>query len=103
MFVYQWWLQCGIILCNYTGRPFMQDMNENAKLKWLLALNFIVATMCIFDYSDDLRETLQLVPYPNDEFKMSVIRALFLDLAVCYALEKTIKSMYLKTFEKEEF
>ena len=73
----------------------MQDMNENPKLKWLLVANFCVATACIFDYSDDLRETLELVAYPNDEFKKSVIRVLFLDLAVCYALEKACKTRYL--------
>ena len=47
----------------------MQDMSENKKLQYLLILNFMVATACIFDYSDDLRETLELVAYPNEEFK----------------------------------
>lgn len=102
MFVYQWWLQCSVILCNYTGRPFMQDMSENPKLKWLLVANFAVATCCIFDYSDDLRETLELVAYPNDEFKTTVIRILFIDLAFCYALEKACKMKYLKSFEEED-
>jgi len=76
----------------------MQSMSENPKLKYLLLANFMVATCCIFDYSPDLRETLQLVEYPNDEFKMSVIRVLFTDLAVCYGFEKICKTMYLKTF-----
>ena len=76
-----------------------QDMSENPKLKWLLVANFAVATCCIFDYSDDLRETLELVPYPNDEFKTTVIRILFIDLAFCYALEKCCKIKYLKSFE----
>jgi len=98
MFVYQWWLQCSIIFVNYTGRPFMQSMDENPKLKWLLLANFCVASMCIFDYSDELRETLELVAYPNDEFKKSVITVLFIDLAFCYVVEKTCKSIYLKTF-----
>jgi len=102
MFVYQWWLQCSIIFVNYTGRPFMQDMNENPKLKYLLLANFIVATCCIFDTSDELRETLELVAYPNDEFKQSVIKWLFIDLIWCYIVEKTCKTMYLKTFEENK-
>ena len=99
MFVYQWWLQCAVILVNYSGRPFMQSMSENKKLKYLLALNFLVLTCCIFNGSDELRETFELVPYPNDEFKQTVIRMLILDLAFCYALESACKTMYLKTFE----
>lgn len=79
----------------------MQDMNENPKLKWLLVANFAVATCCIFDYSDDLRETLELVPYPNDEFKTSVIRVLFIDLAFCYCLDKMVKTKYLAGFTED--
>lgn len=51
----------------------MQDMSENPKLKWLLVANFMVITSCIFNTSDDLREQFELVPYPNDEFKQTVI------------------------------
>jgi len=101
MFVYQWWMQCGVIFVNYTGRPFMQDMSENPKLKYLLLANFIVLTCCIFNTSDELREKFELVPYPNDEFKTTVIRMLVIDLGFCYAVEKTCKSIYLKSFQEE--
>ena len=99
MFVYQWWLQCSVIFVNYTGRPFMQDMSENAKLKWLLMANFAVITMVIFDANDELRETLELVPYPNDDFKNSVIRILVIDLVFCYVVEKTLKTIYINSFK----
>lgn len=103
MFVYQWWLQCAVILVNYSGRPFMQSMSENKKLKYLLILNFIVLTCCIFNGSDELRETFELVPYPNDEFKQTVIRMLIIDLFFCYSLESVCKYVYLKGFENDEF
>jgi len=102
MFVYQWWLQCSVIFVNYTGRPFMQDMNENKKLMYLLFANFCVAACLIFDYSEELRETFELVAYPNEEFKTSVIRMLAIDLAFCYILEKACKARYLKTFESSK-
>ena len=70
----------------------MQDLSENPKLKYLLLLNFIVCTCCIFDYSPDIRETLELVVYPNEEFKQAVIKVLFLDLGVCYVFEKICKT-----------
>ena len=102
MFVYQWWLQCAVILVNYSGRPFMQSMSENKKLKYLLALNFLVLTCCIFNGSDELRETFELVPYPNEAFKQTVINVLVLDLAFCYILESIMKALYLRTFQEEE-
>lgn len=103
MFVYQWWLQVSVIAVNYTGRPFMLDMTENKKLMWLLVANFFFVTCLIFDTNEDVRKQLELVAYPNDEFKQSVIRILFTDLIFCYVVEKTCKTLYLRTFiEKEE-
>lgn len=32
MFIYQWWLQTTVIIVNYSGRPFTQDISENTKL-----------------------------------------------------------------------
>lgn len=80
----------------------MQSMNENTKLKYLLILNFIVLTCCIFNGSDELRETFELVPYPNEEFKQTVIRVLIIDLFFCYSLESVCKHVYLKSFQGDD-
>jgi hypothetical protein len=80
----------------------MEDLSENAKLKYLLLANFLVLTCCIFNGSDELRETFELVPYPNDDFKMTVIKMLILDIVFCYSVEKSCKYFYLKTFQKSE-
>ena len=98
MFVYQWWLHCSIIFVNYTGRPFMQSFSENKKLLYLLIGNFMVITALIFDSSEELREQLELVPYPNDQFKRDVIQMLVTDLLFCYIVEKTCKTVYLSSF-----
>lgn len=68
MFIYQWWLQTTVIFVNYSGRPFMEDISENRKLKGLLGIMFAVATCCIFDASEELRKGLELVPFPTPEF-----------------------------------
>jgi len=102
LFVYQWWLQCSVIFVNYTGRPFMQSMSENPKLKYLLIANFLVLASCIFNTSDELRETFELVEYPNDDFKQTVIKVLVMDLVFCYIVESTCKKIYLRTFETKE-
>ena len=77
----------------------MQDISENKKLMYLLFANFCVATCLIFDYSEELRDTFELVAYPNEDFKTKVISMLAIDLAWCYILEKACKMTYLKTFE----
>ena len=69
MYVYQWWLQTTVIMVNYSGRPFTQDISENVKLKRMLMLMFFLATCIIFDVSEDLRDFLELVPFPNEEFQ----------------------------------
>jgi hypothetical protein len=46
----------------------MEDISENRKLKWLLALMFFTATCLIFDVSPELRESLQMTPFPDKEF-----------------------------------
>ena len=50
---------------NYTGRPFMQDLHENKKLYNYIRILFLVAVCGILDWSDIVREYLELVPFPN--------------------------------------
>ncbi len=59
---------------------------------------FGVAICGILDYSDIVREYLELVPFPNEEFQHICIALLAGDFLLCYLVEKTIKSAYLKTF-----
>lgn len=99
LFLYQWWLQCTVITVNYSGRPFMEDLRENSKLFKYICVMFAVASCGILDYSDIIREYLELVPFPTEQFQYQVIGLLALDFALCYAFEKTVKRYYLKTFE----
>lgn len=68
LFLYQWWLQCTVIYVNYSGRPFMEDLTENKKLYRYLMCMFGVAAAGIFDIFDIVREYLELVEFPNQEF-----------------------------------
>ena len=70
-------------------------MWDNRKLKWLLAANFLVLSGCIYNVSDEIREKFELVPYPNDEFKETVITHLIGDLVICYSVEYICKQIYL--------
>lgn len=102
MFVYQWWMQCAVIMCNYAGHPYMQSMRDNKYLMYLLAANFFVLTGVIFNASDEIRELFELVPYPDDEFKEKVITVLVIDLGFCLTLEHIVKTAYLSTFKKKD-
>ena len=55
-------------MVNYSGRPFTEDISENLKLKRMLMAMFAFAACIIFDVSDDLREFLELTPFPTEEF-----------------------------------
>lgn len=99
LFLYQWWLQCSVITVNYAGRPFMEDLRENNKLFKYIVVMFAVAACGILDYSDIVREYLELVPFPNAEFQRTVIGLLVADFALCYWFEKTVKRAYLRTFQ----
>ncbi len=99
LFLYQWWLQCTVITVNYSGRPFMENLRENNKLFKYIIVMFSVAACGILDYSDIIREYLELVPFPNQEFQFTVIGLLAGDFALCWIIEKSIKRLYLKKFE----
>ncbi len=99
LFLYQWWLQCTVITVNYSGRPFMENLRENTKLFRYICVMFAVAACGILDYSDFIREYLELVPFPNQDFQFTVIGLLMGDFAICWVIEKTIKRMYLKQFQ----
>jgi hypothetical protein len=77
----------------------MEDLRENSKLFKYICVMFAVAACGILDYSDIVREYLELVPFPSEQFQYQVIGLLALDFALCYAFEKTVKRYYLKTFE----
>jgi hypothetical protein len=46
----------------------MEDLRENNKLFKYICVMFSVAACGILDYSDIIREYLELVPFPNQEF-----------------------------------
>ncbi len=46
----------------------MESISENVKLKRMLIFMFFMATVITFNVSDELREGLELVPFPTPEF-----------------------------------
>jgi hypothetical protein len=46
----------------------MESISENKKLQRMLSLMFLGATLITFNVSDEIREGLELVPFPTEEF-----------------------------------
>ena len=46
----------------------MEDLRENNKLFKYICVMFAIAACGILDYSDVIREYLELVPFPNQDF-----------------------------------
>ena len=67
-FLYQWWNSSTVILVNYYGRPFTQDIWESPRIRNGMIGMYAVAICIIFELVPELNETLELVPFPNDEF-----------------------------------
>jgi len=100
-FIYQWWNHSTVIFVNYYGRPFTQDLWESKKLRNGMIFMYAVIICVIFEVVPELNEGLELVPFPNEEFQQKIALSLALDFAICYGIEKLMKSLYLATFNNQ--
>ena len=97
-FIYQWWNSATVILVNYYGRPFTQDIAESAKLRSGMGILYMMIIGLILEWTPEFNEQMELVPFPDEEFKYKIIYSLLIDFAICFTIEKTCKWLYLKTF-----
>ncbi len=62
-------MQSATFLINYTGRPFMQPLRDNALLLRGALIMYCVAVVAATGWSSDLTYYLELVELPTLEFK----------------------------------
>lgn len=67
-FIYQWWTHSTVILVNYYGRPFTQDIWESKKLRNGIIIMYAVIICIVFEVMPEMNEGLELIPFPNLEF-----------------------------------
>jgi len=53
----------------------------------MLFFMFMMATALIFNTSTELQESLELVPFPTDDFQKKIMYSLISDGIVCYGIE----------------
>jgi cation-transporting ATPase 13A1 len=83
VFLYSWTMTATTFLVNYEGAPFMQSFKENSKLfKGIMGM-YAISFFLIMDFSEDIREYFELVPFPNETIQYKIIVALFVDTLLC--------------------
>ena len=68
VFIYNWCLTVTTFYVNYLGAPFQLPLKENSKMYKTLNIMFILIILIVLDFMEPLRELMELVPFPNQDF-----------------------------------
>lgn len=79
---------------NYQGRPFREGITENRGMYYGLLGVGGLALAGATEFMPELNEALQLVPM-SDLFKFKLSSAMLFDLGVTWAIELTLKALYM--------
>lgn len=101
VFIYSWVMSTTTFFVNYEGRPFMESITSNQKLKKAILVLYAIAGLMIMDL-EMTREYFELVPFPGEEFQMRVGLILALDTGLCWLVATMVKRVYAKSFEVKE-
>jgi cation-transporting ATPase 13A1 len=83
-----------VMLVNYKGRPHMMGAVENKTLLVSLASMVIGAFACAFEVSPWLNNWLQLVPLPDDAFRVKILATLFVSVAGTIAWDQIMLLLF---------
>ena len=83
-----------VMLVNYKGRPHMMGAVENKTLLVSLASMVIGAFACAFEVSPMLNNWLQLVPLPDDAFRVKILATLFVSVAGTIAWDQIMLLLF---------
>jgi len=78
---------------NYQGRPFRESIIENKPLFYSLSIVMGICVLAATEYSPELSQLMELVPFP-DEFRETLVRTIFIDLAGAFAIEKIASFLF---------
>lgn len=84
---------CAVTFVNYKGRPWMKGIMENHALFISSFLCIVLVAMCAWEVVPELNSLIHLAPFPNDEFRFTVMGLVFMSLGgtfiwdrICIAL-----------------
>lgn len=85
--------QISTFAINYQGRPFRESIKENKGMYYGILLVTGVAFSCATEFVPEINEQLSLVPFTT-EFKVTMCIVMVLDYVGCFAVEKTLKTLF---------
>ena len=86
-------------LVNYEGPPMTESISQNTKLRKVILVLYGIIVCSALDV-EMIREYLELVPFPTEEFGYKIITALGLNVGLCYFTSTGIKKLYQNSFKK---
>lgn len=75
-------------LVNYKGRPYMIALKDNKLLLYTLLFGWFTIHACVLEVVPDFNAYLQLVPMPDEAFKLRLVLLMLFDVAVSFVVEK---------------
>eukprot|EP01001_Neometanema_parovale_P006680 NODE_3029_length_1291_cov_130.647260_g27_i1.p1 GENE.NODE_3029_length_1291_cov_130.647260_g27_i1~~NODE_3029_length_1291_cov_130.647260_g27_i1.p1 ORF type:complete len:221 (-),score=40.23 NODE_3029_length_1291_cov_130.647260_g27_i1:180-842(-) len=80
--------QVSVLLVNYKGRPFMLGLSENGILLQSLASAMAGAVVCAYELIPTLNEWLQLVTFPTDQLRITILTILVINISFTLAWDR---------------
>ena len=94
VFLLSGWMQINTFAVNYCGRPFTQALRDNVMFFYCLLGSWGVLFLLALDVIPFLRDHLQLVALPTDDyFQLRVIATLALNLGCTWSLEHVTRKL----------
>ena len=87
--------QVTVFVVNLQGRPFMTGLTENRPLLWSLIATFILTFMFASETVPSLNKYMELVPFPDEEFRDFILSILAVDVGLCLFFDRFMKFIFV--------
>jgi len=88
--------QVSVLIVNYKGRPFQPGLDENKALLHSLGISFIGLFICAYEVFPVLNNLLELQPFPNDQFRWTIICLLVFDVGGALLWDRLMHFIFAK-------
>jgi hypothetical protein len=72
----------------------MQSLREYKPLLYALMATFGMTVACASEMFPDWNASFELVPFPNEEFRNSMLAVIFADLGCAWLVEKVSRALF---------
>ncbi|KAF2070934.1 hypothetical protein CYY_007740 [Polysphondylium violaceum] len=87
-------MQVATFAVNYKGHPFMQSLFENKPLLYSLSFVWGLGLVLASEMIPDLNQFLELVPFPDSQFRFYMMMAIITDLVGAFIIEKVCSALF---------